>query len=166
MNDSAIFLHLDGQTQVVLERTFEQPPSSLWSQLTHPAKLPQWLAPGEIEPRVGGVARLDFGVSGAVIDSMVTAFEPHRLLEYSWSAPDEPTRPLRWEIIPAGRGSRLRLILRVPAGEDAARAAAGFEAHLEMLAAALEGVPIKFPFETFKAAREAYRLDLAGRDAA
>lgn len=30
-----------------------------------------------------------------------------------------------------------------------------------MLAAALAGVPIKFPFETFKAARDAYRVQLA-----
>jgi hypothetical protein len=50
----------------------------------------------------------------------------------------------------------------MPADEDAGRAAAGWEAHLEMLAAALEEVPIKFPFETFKAARDAYRQELAG----
>jgi hypothetical protein len=30
-----------------------------------------------------------------------------------------------------------------------------------MLAAALEGVPIRFPFERFKAARDAYRARLA-----
>ena len=30
-----------------------------------------------------------------------------------------------------------------------------------MLAATLEGVPIKFPFEEFKAAREAYKARLA-----
>jgi hypothetical protein len=47
--------------------------------------------------------------------------------------------------------------LHVPAGEDAARAAAGFETHLEMLAAALEGVPIKFPFQLFKELRAAYQ---------
>ena len=31
-----------------------------------------------------------------------------------------------------------------------------------MLAAALEGVPIKFPFERFMAARRAYQQQLAG----
>ena len=55
----------------------------------------------------------------------------------------------------------LDLTLRMPASEDAGRACAGWDAHLEMLAAALAGVPIKFPFELFKAARDAYRAQLA-----
>jgi hypothetical protein len=52
------------------------------------------------------------------------------------------------------------LTLRIPDNEDIARTCAGWDAHLEMLAAAMEGVPIKFPFERFKAAREAYRARL------
>lgn len=166
MNERATFLRMGDQVQVVLERTFEHAPARIWSLLTEPAELPQWLAPGAIELRAGGAARLDFGDSGVVIDSLVTAFDPGRLIEYSWSGPGQPTRPLRWEILPAGQGSRLRLTLRLPASEDAGRSAAGFEAHLEMLAAALEGVPIKFPFETFKTARDAYRAELASPDAA
>jgi uncharacterized protein YndB with AHSA1/START domain len=160
MDERTMFLRIGDQIQIVMERSFEQAPSRLWSWLTGLAELPLWLAPGEIDPRPGGVARLDFGASGVVVDSLVTAVEPGRLLEYAWSGPNEPPRPLRWELFRLGRGCRLRLTLRQPAAEDAARAAAGFEAHLEMLAAALEGVPIKFPFEAFKAARDAYRIDL------
>lgn len=52
-----------------------------------------------------------------------------------------------------GKGVVLTLTLWIPEGEDAARACAGWDAHLEMLAAALEGVPINFPFEHFKARR-------------
>ena len=55
-----------------------------------------------------------------------------------------------------GEGTRLELQVRLPAGEDAAKACAGFEGHLEMLAAALEGVPIKFPFDLFLKARAGY----------
>ena len=68
---------------------------------------------------------------------------------------------MRWELTPEGDETRLDLTLSVPAGEDPGRACAGWEAHLEMLLAALEGVPIKFPFESFKAAREAYRAKVA-----
>ena len=92
----------------------------------------------------------------------VSAVEAGRLLEYSWSSPGEPTRPVRWEIAPEGDGTRLTLTLRVPSSEDPGRACAGWEAHLEMLEAALEGVPIKFPFERFKAARDGYREKVAG----
>ena len=96
-----------------------------------------------------------------MIDSQVSAYDAPRLLEYSWSTPAEPRRPVRWEIAPEGDGSRLTLTLRTPQGEDPGRACAGWEAHLEMLEAALEGVPIKFPFERFKAARDAYRAKVA-----
>jgi hypothetical protein len=54
-------------------------------------------------------------------------------------------------------GARLSLALRIPNTEDIARACAGWECHFEMLAAAMEGVPVKFPFQRFKTARDAYR---------
>ena len=150
-----------GEVVGVMTRRSEHPPAAVWRMLTDPAKLPEWLAPGRIEPRVGGAARLDFADSGTVIDSQVTAYADGRLLEYSWSTPAEPRRPVRWEIAPDGEGCRLTLTLRTPQGEDPGRACAGWEAHLEMLEAALEGVPIKFPFERFKAARDAYREKVA-----
>ena len=148
-------------TEARMTRLIEHPPAELWRALTDPGFLPQWLAPGRIDLEIGGAARLDFADSGTVIDSRVSDFADGRVLEYSWSAPGEPTRPVRWEIAPEGQGTRLTLTLRVPVAEDAGRACAGWEAHLEMLAAALEGVPIKFPFESFKAARDAYRAKLA-----
>jgi uncharacterized protein YndB with AHSA1/START domain len=129
--------------------------------LTDEKSLPLWLAPGRIELRDGGAAKINFADSGAIIDSTVTALDPGYLIEYSWSAPGEPERPVRWELESAAEGTRLHLIVRTPESEDAARAAAGWEAHLEMLAASLEGVPVKFPFERFKAAREVYRAVLA-----
>jgi uncharacterized protein YndB with AHSA1/START domain len=132
----------------------------VWAALTNPEKLAQWLAPGEIEMKAGGRARLDFADSGILIDSTVSAFEPKRVLEYSWSSPSEPIRPLRWELEPIGAAVKLTLTLAVPKDEDAARAAAGFAAHLEMLAATLAGLSTKFPFLIFKAAREAYGREL------
>lgn len=160
-HEKAVFTRADGRVQAVMRRRFDHLTVSVWSMLTDPARLPLWLAPGTIEARPGGAVRLDFGDSGTVIDSAVTAYAPGRLLEYGWSGPGEPVRPVRWELTPDGDGTVLTLTLTVPDGDDAGRAAAGWEAHLEMLAAALEGVPIKFPFETFKSWREAYRAELA-----
>lgn len=145
-----------------MTRRIEHPRTVVWRALTEPGTLAQWLAPGGIELRLGGAARLDFADSGTVIDSHVSAIDPGHVLEYSWSSPDEPLRPVRWELarttLPdGGEGTDLTLIQKTPIGEDPGRACAGWEAHLEMLQAALEGVPIKFPFESFKAARDAYR---------
>lgn len=143
--------------QFRIERTFPHPVGYVWAMLTEPQHLAQWLAPGTIEPRQGGRARLDFIDSGIVIDSPVTEFKPLRVVAYSWSGPGESVRPLRFALEEVAAGTRLQVTLLVPKGEDAARAAAGFEAHLEMLAAALEGIPIKFPFRLFKELRTAYQ---------
>lgn len=152
---------VDGFIEARLERQFDHEQPKLWAALTEPARMVEWLAPGEIALKKGGAAKLNFVDSGIVIDSTVSDIDPPRLLEYSWSGPGEPLRPVRWEIVPEDGGAHLILTLRVPEGEDAARACAGWEAHLEMLAAALEGVPIKFPFARFKETREAYKALLA-----
>lgn len=144
-----------------LTREVEHPPAAMWAMLTDPDKLVEWLAPGNIELREGGQAKLNFTDSGIVIDSTVTSFEPERVIEYSWSGPGEPLRPLRFEVDATADGCRLTMTLRTPSDEDIARSCAGFEAHLMMLLAALEGVSIKFPFERFLETREAYNKMLA-----
>jgi uncharacterized protein YndB with AHSA1/START domain len=140
-----------------LERTLEHDQAAVWKMLTDASLLPQWLAPGELSLSKGGPAKLNFPESGTNVESIVTDVDPPRLIAYSWSSPGQPDRPLRWEAIAVNGGTQLSLTLRIPDNEDIARTCAGWEAHLEMLAAAMEGVPIKFPFERFKAAREAYR---------
>lgn len=140
-----------------IERTLEHDQDAVWRMLTDSSLLPQWLAPGELSLSKGGAAKLNFPESGTNVESVVTDVQPPRLIEYSWSSPGEPDRPLRWEAIATQDGTRLSLTLRIPDTEDIARTCAGWDAHLEMFAAAMEGVPIKFPFERFKTAREAYR---------
>ncbi len=140
-----------------LERTLEHDQRAVWAMLTDPSRLPSWLAPGELAMQRGGPAKLNFPESGTIIDSTVTDVDPPRVIEYSWSGPGEPQRPVRWELEPIDGGTRLTLTLGVPASEDVARSCAGWEAHLEMLLAAIEGVPIKFPFDRFKSTRETYK---------
>ncbi|WP_368639661.1 SRPBCC family protein [Castellaniella ginsengisoli] len=140
-----------------LERCYAQDPAAVWAMLTEPRYLAQWLAPGTIELRRGGAVRIDFVDSGIVIDSTVMALEPQRILEYSWSSGQQPERPIRWELAAQAGGTRLTLSVRLPADEDVAKACAGFEGHLAMLAAALEGVPVRFPLELYLRARQHYQ---------
>jgi uncharacterized protein YndB with AHSA1/START domain len=147
----------EGRFDLMLDNHIEE----VWEALTKPDIRVQWLAPGTIEPRLGGAAKLAFEDSGIVIDSTVTAFQPMRLLEFSWSGPGEPERPIRFELAPVGAEVELALTVSVPADEDAGRACAGWAAHLEMLAATLAGAPTKFPYPTFKAASEVYRTQVA-----
>ena len=161
MPEPAQIFRQPGFVEACFRASFDHPAAEVWSYLTDPARLPLWLAPGEVGLAYGAPVRLDFGDSGVVVESVVTAFEPGRLIQYAWSGPGEPQRPLTWRVAPddAGR-STLELVLQIPEGEDAARAFAGWDAHLEMLAAALEQVAIRFPFEHFKARRAHYVAEL------
>jgi len=150
-----------GRFEARIARVIDHDAAAVWKMLTEPSLLPQWLAPGELSLRKGGPAKLNFPESGITVDSVVTAIDAPRLLEYSWSGKGEAERPLRWEVVPAVGGTQLTLTISIPDDEDIARTCAGWEAHLEMLSAAMEGVPMKFPFERFKAAREAYKARLA-----
>lgn len=162
---TATFERRDGRVIARFGLTLENHLDEVWDALTLPARMVDWLAPGQIDPRPGGAVKLNFVDSGIVIDSRVSDIDPGRVLEYSWSGPGEPERPIRFELEPVGSAVGLVLTLSVPAEEDAGRSAAGWAAHLEMLAAALAGVPIKFPFEVFKAARDEYRARLAADQA-
>lgn len=149
--------HAGDRTEARLERVFGHDRQTVWQMLTEPQGLAEWLAPGSIELRPGGRVEIDFADSGTTIASSLRRFEPPRLLAYSWSSGDEPERPLQWELIALGAETRLALTVDLPAEEDAAKACAGFAAHLEMLAAALEGVPIRFPVDHFLEARRSYQ---------
>jgi len=157
VNELGTIRRVGNRFEARLERTLEHEQQAVWKMLTDPGLLPQWLAPGTLSLSKGGAARLSFPESGTNVESVVTEVDPPRLIEYSWSSPGEPDRPLRWEAVATTGGTRLSLTLGIPDSEDIARTCAGWEAHLEMLAAAMEGVPIKFPFERFKTTREAYR---------
>jgi hypothetical protein len=124
--------------------------ATLTRRLDHP--------PGEIELTKGGRAKLNFGDSGIIIDSEVSECETNQLLEYSWSnSKDEPRRPIRWSLEPESSGTKLTLTIKIPEDEVVDRSCAGWEAHLTMLQAAIEGVPIKFPFEHFQESRAGYK---------
>ena len=161
MAEETTFEREAGLVTTVTTRRLDHPTAAVWRMIAEPARVAEWLAPGRIETRAGGAVRLDFADSGTLIDSSVSAFEDGRLVEFSWSKPGEPLRPVRIALEPEGAATRLTLTVKTPDGEDPARAAAGWAAHLAMLEAALAGAPIGFPFEIFRAVREAYRDKLA-----
>ncbi|MBD3657407.1 MULTISPECIES: SRPBCC domain-containing protein [Marinobacter] len=150
-------LRRDGdRVRASLQRRLDHDPARVWEMLTDSVCLANWLAPGVIEPRKGGIVKLDFGRSGTPIDCRVRAIRAPELLEYSWSAAGDPERPIRWELIPEGSGTLLQLTLLLPDDELVAISCAGWDAHLEMLTASLEGIHIHFPADRFRQARCAF----------
>jgi uncharacterized protein YndB with AHSA1/START domain len=135
-----------GDTTIVrFERRLDHPVGEVWSALTEPDQLHQWLAsPGEIELRVGGRVYL---VPGAlVVDSTVTALDPPRLLEYGWHDRTSQDVTVRWELTHLDGATRLVFTERFPAALAAADGVSGGPAELaawhlvlDRLVATLEG---------------------------
>tara|TARA_R110002110_G_scaffold67359_1_gene183761 strand:- start:1120 stop:1644 length:525 start_codon:yes stop_codon:yes gene_type:complete len=152
--------HSDGYVTALMEREIEVPVETVWQMLATEENRVKWLAPGSIDLKVGGRAILDFKDSYVLVNSEVTACEPNRVLEFSWSSPDEPLRPIRFELETTTSGSKILLSVSIPDEEVVARSCAGWEAHLTMLQAAAAGVSVKFPIERFKLCREDFDQQL------
>ena len=139
--------------KVTLERELEVSPVQAWTWLTDSDHLRQWLAPGQLNLKPGGRVRIEFEMSGEPIDSHIIELEPERHLTYSWSNGDAPRRPLRWDLEPTDGGTWLTLTIGLLPEDQIAISAAGWDAHLQMLEAAVAGVPISFPVARFKESR-------------
>lgn len=95
------------------------PPTDVWTALTDPRALAEWLMPNNFEPTVGHVFRFHVdpmpGFSG-INECKVLEVEPPRRLAYTWTvmpkAPDAappPPMTVEWTLEPEGDGTRLRL---------------------------------------------------------
>ncbi len=125
---------------LVFVRELRHPPARVWTALTDPAEIGRW-APF--------TAARDLGATGDVLLTMVDGAEttdlpgtvlraePPSLLELTWG--DDL---LRWELEPAGDGTRL--ILRHTSGNEGIEAmvAAGWHLCAVVLARLLDGDPV------------------------
>lgn len=132
--------------------------TKVWAALTESDRLVEWLAPAEIELRPGGRALLRFTNSGNVVDSVVTAITPPQLLEYGWTTEAGEFGSVRWELSPAEGGTRLVLTHTVPESASAfgPSALAGWQIHLDLLKAALDGHPIPWSRDYWQALHRQY----------
>jgi uncharacterized protein YndB with AHSA1/START domain len=135
---------------VRFERWYAALPMDLWDALTSPARMRRWLgAEVSIEARSGGAVRLRWQGTDEM-HGVITAFEPGRLLEYTWNEAALGVKSLvRFELRPEGAGTVLILAhTRVPA-DQAAGFGAGWHGHLDALALALAGRPAD-PHERYR----------------
>ncbi|MDQ3696337.1 MAG: SRPBCC family protein [Chloroflexota bacterium] len=149
--------HAEGY-QLRFERQLLHPAEKVWAALTDPARLAQWLAPGELELTLGGRVSLAFTDGDGVIDGRVTAIAPPRLLEFTWTDKDDDLGFVRWELMADDGGTRLVLTHTLP---ESARpfvlpSLAGWHLMLERLAALLDGQPLPLSGERWQAFHDHY----------
>lgn len=136
MNDPAT---ISGRSTLTFVRHLPGPIERVWAYLTESAFLAKWFSRGVVPDRVGGNVQFDMGATGRI-----TAYEPPRLLEYTWNEEESSCGPVadalvRWEL--AEDGDRVRLTLthsRLPENEVLAHGA-GWQAFLQRLSACIDG---------------------------
>jgi uncharacterized protein YndB with AHSA1/START domain len=129
---------MDGRT-LIFVRELPQPPARVWRALTDPAELDRW-APFTADRDLGapGPAELTLvdGDDRTLLPAEVRLVVEARLLEYTWG--DDV---LRWELEPAGAGTRLTLRHTLADPELDAMVAAGWHLCTDVLAKLLAGEP-------------------------
>lgn len=109
-------LVLDGDTDVVIRRSFSHPPARVWRALTEPALIRQWLSPDltdcQIDARSGGSFRYDwpqFFFSGPILE----ADAPHRMVHVEHFNGDTTQGPTVTTTLTAeGSGTRMTVVMR------------------------------------------------------
>ena len=119
-------LVLDGDTDVVIRRSFSHPPARVWRALTEPALIRQWLSPDltdcQIDARPGGSFRYDwpqFFFSGPILE----AEAPHRMVHVEHFNGDTTQGPtVTTTLTPEGTGTRMTVVMRYRDANARARA--------------------------------------------
>jgi uncharacterized protein YndB with AHSA1/START domain len=138
--------HRGGRTILRYERRLRHPVAEVWSALTEPARLREWLADADIELTPGGAVQLrwlntDDEGNRAVMDGTITEVEPPRVLEIT----GEPHGTLRFELADDRPGTTLVFTVTRSTDEGTDFALPGWHIHLEHLADALAGRPVDWP---------------------
>jgi uncharacterized protein YndB with AHSA1/START domain len=146
-----------GADSVRFERLFPGPIERVWAYLAESDKRAQWLAAGEILPRVGAEAELRFhhaSLSPAIVPTpeqfkamengisshhRVTRYEPPTALGITWGDQDAPSQVL-FELSAEGEQVRLTVThTRLPGRGKMVMASSGWHTHLDILAERLAG---------------------------
>lgn len=101
---------MPGSIRVEVE--YPHPPQRVWTALTDPRAIAEWLMPNDFQPRLGH--QFQFRLANAkgwsgIVDCEVTQLEPPHRLAYSWKS-DKVHTFVEWTLEPTATGTRLALV--------------------------------------------------------
>jgi uncharacterized protein YndB with AHSA1/START domain len=130
---------VDGSGVVRMEDRYDTDIDDLWSALTDPPRLARWIADIEGDLRVGGEFHASF-TSGWEGPGRVDVCEPPRHLRVTMApGQDDDETVIEAELVSAGDQTRLVIEERGLPLDELATHGAGWQAHVEDLAAHLAG---------------------------
>jgi uncharacterized protein YndB with AHSA1/START domain len=128
--------HID----VRFERHYPRPVETVWSALTDPARLADWMGASELEPRLGGRISM-MGNGPHPMTGRITVWDPPKVLEFTWSNTHAPDSVVRYELTPADGGTRLLFTHRGMPYENSALMLPGWHDLFARLGSWLDGSP-------------------------
>jgi uncharacterized protein YndB with AHSA1/START domain len=140
-------------TEVLFERRFEAPRERVWRALTDPQELGDWLAPADIDLRVGGAIVLKFE-DGDERGTITELHEPE-VIAYTWNE-GETDSLVRFELESEGDATRLRLRHTFEGEVDFSSYGGGWHHHLEQLIAQVAGRPIDWDSNRYRELKSEY----------
>jgi uncharacterized protein YndB with AHSA1/START domain len=149
-----------GVAEVVFERRFKASRERIWQALTDPAELAGWLAPAEIDLRVGGSVLLTFEEGDE--RGTITELRELEVIAYTWNE-GQTDSLVRFELQKDGDGTRLRLQHTFDGEVDLSSYGGGWHHHLEQLMAQVAGEPIAWDSNRFKELKSEYELKAVQR---
>jgi uncharacterized protein YndB with AHSA1/START domain len=142
-----------GPAEVVFERRFDAPRERVWQALTDPEELGGWLAPAEIDLRVGGSLVLKFD-EGDEYGTITELREPE-VIAYTWNE-EKTTSLVRFQLEPDGRGTRLTLRHTFEGEVDLSSYGGGWHHHLELLVGQMTGRPMSWDSKRYRELKKEY----------
>ncbi len=131
---------VDGQVVIRMEDRFSTDVDDLWSAVTDPRRLARWIAEVDGDLRLGGEFRANFTSGCEALGRIDVCEAPRRLLVTMRPGQDDQT-VIEVRILPAGDQTFLVVEERGIRLDEVASHGAGWQAHVEDLAAHLEGRP-------------------------
>jgi uncharacterized protein YndB with AHSA1/START domain len=138
------FKRRDDHIDVRFERHYPRPVETVWSAITEPARLADWMGVAHVEPFVGG--RIELMLDGPHPSTgRVVVWDPPKVLEFSWSNTHAPESTIRYELTPDGDGTRLVFTHQRMPYVHSALMLPGWHHFLTRLGSALEGAALAGP---------------------
>lgn len=137
---TGVYEEVGGRPQVRFERRLRHPVEKVWSALTTPERVADWMGDLDIEPRVGGRYVIGFSVGG-LMEGTLTEWDPPRRLKLIWREAwfEGDSCTLAYELEPRDGGTLLTLTHSYPPGFDGFEYLPGWEGFLDGLEQVLDG---------------------------
>jgi uncharacterized protein YndB with AHSA1/START domain len=121
---------------LIFERQIPHSPESVWRAITYPEEVSKWYMIAKIDGRVGG--KIEFSTGEGYVTGTIQIWDPPRIFEHEWIVnrsgyPKGEFGVIRWELLPEGEGTLLKLTHRGLSREIARNFAPGVHALIDRL---------------------------------